>query len=105
MKGVSLQITFIVLLALAVAVMTFSIIYFRTQTGSLNEMNDKRYLMTCCQKWIADECSETDVTPTQSNIVGCSNFIEVAKRNGFVKDDGSFDREKLKDYCGCPQGD
>ncbi len=96
MKGVSLQITFIVLLALAIAVMTFSIIYFRTQTGSLNEMNDKRYLMTCCQKWIEHDNCGPSVGPGGSTLPGCDNFYSLAKKYNLT------DLDKLKDFCECP---
>jgi hypothetical protein len=98
MKGVSLGITMIVLLALAVAVISFSIHYFISQKNNLNRLEMQKYLMDCCQKWLYDDCNPADVAQTGSSLPGCKDFYSVAQKYGIN------DIDNLRDFCNCPQG-
>lgn len=107
-KGISIAITTLILLALAVAVIFFSITYFNNQTGSVDKISEKRYIMECCQKWLYDNCNPNDITMTPTgatcSLPGCSDFANVAIKYGFKNTQGGIDLDALKDFCGCPQG-
>lgn len=104
MKGASLAITMIVLLSLAVAVIFFSVQYFNSQKHDLDKIQGQRYIMECCQKWVAVNCDSYYVTQTSCSLPGCKDLPEIAIKNGFSSGNGGLDIDKLKDFCGCPEG-
>jgi len=110
MKGISLALTVIILISLALMVLFFTINYFKRQTGDVDKVELQANLMKCCQKWISlDGCKESDINPsipsscvTNARFSGCDDFCNWAIKYGLTNNDGGLDKEKLKDFCGCP---